>query len=87
MKHANQFDDFRPISLANTSYKVMQKVIANRMKPFLDKIISPNQTAFLKGKWIDENVVLAQEVLHTMNKTKSNKGWLGIKIDFSEGFY
>lgn len=57
------------------------------MKPFLDKIISPNQTAFLKGKWINENVVLAQEVLHTMNKTKSNKGWLGIKIDFSEGFY
>lgn len=53
-QYANQFGDFRPINLTNTCYKVIAKLITSKLKPFLDRIISPNQIAFIEGKWINE---------------------------------
>ncbi|PKI63801.1 hypothetical protein CRG98_015785 [Punica granatum] len=70
---ASTFKDFRPISLCNVCYKVISKIIANRLKPLLERIISPNQTAFIEGRWINENGLLAQEILHTMRKTKARR--------------
>ncbi|PKI66159.1 hypothetical protein CRG98_013457 [Punica granatum] len=83
---ASTFKDFRPISLCNVCYKVISKIIANRPKPLLDKIISPNQTTFVEGKWINENGLLAQEILHTLKKMKARRGCIGMKIDFSKAF-
>ncbi|PKI31207.1 hypothetical protein CRG98_048402, partial [Punica granatum] len=83
---AATFKDFRPISLCNVNYKVISKIIANRLKPLLHKIISPNQTAFIEGRWINENGLLAQEILHTMRNTKARRGWIGMKIDFMKAF-
>lgn len=84
--NANSFVEFRPISLTNTCYKVISKLLANKLKFVLAKIISPNQTAFLEGRWINKHGVLAQEVIHTMNNSKSKKGWTTLKIDFSKAF-
>lgn len=61
-------------------------VIPDELKPFLDWMISPNQIAFVEGRWINEDFVLAQEAVLTMNKTKSKQGWLGLKIDFPKAF-
>ncbi|PKI71328.1 hypothetical protein CRG98_008328 [Punica granatum] len=83
---ASTFKDFRPISLCNVCYKVISKIIANMLKPLLERIISPNQTAFIEGRWINENGLLAQEILHTMRKTKARRGWFGMKIDFTKVF-
>ncbi|PKI67924.1 hypothetical protein CRG98_011520 [Punica granatum] len=83
---ASNFKDFRPISLCNVCYKVISKIIADRLKPLLDRIISPNQTAFIEGRWINENDLLAQEILHTMRKTRARRGWIGLKIDFTKAF-
>ncbi|PKI59585.1 hypothetical protein CRG98_019994 [Punica granatum] len=55
-------------------------------KSLLGKIISPNQTAFIEGRWINENGLLAQEILHTVRKTKARRGWVGMKIDFLKAF-
>lgn len=85
-KNANCFADFRPISLTNTCCNVISKLLANKLKTILNKIISPNQTVFLEGRWINDNGILAQEVLHTMSTCKSKKGWSAVKIAFSKAF-
>lgn len=58
------FDHFRPISLCNFSYKIIAKILALRLKPLLNTIISPFQGAFAEGRWIMENTIIAQKVVH-----------------------
>ena len=55
--------NWRPISLLNTDYKIATKSIANRVKTILSSIISPNQTGFIKGRYIGENIRLLFEAL------------------------
>lgn len=52
--------DFRPISLCNVVYKIILKVIANRLKPILNDIISPAQSTFISNRLISDNIIFAQ---------------------------
>ena len=47
---AEDLGDFRPISLLGGLYKILAKVLANRIKEVLDKVVSPDQNAFVKGR-------------------------------------
>ena len=78
------FTDYRPISLCNLVYKLISKVAAQRLKPFLDKFISPQQFGFLKNRQIYEPLAITQEVLHFV-KTK-NRCALILKLDLSKSF-
>ena len=71
---------FRPISLCNTVYEVVTKIIVKRLRPFLPKLISPLQTAFVPGRMGLDNMIIAQEIIHTMTLKKGKTGFMAIKI-------
>ncbi|KAK2390980.1 hypothetical protein QL285_064484 [Trifolium repens] len=79
--------DFRPISLCNVLYKVVSKLLANRLKGVLGKYISEEQSAFVEGRSIIDNALIAIEIIHCLKRrTKGAKGELALKIDFSKAY-
>lgn len=78
------FARFRPISLCNASYKIIAKLLATRMKPLLNRLISRNQRGFVEGRHILDNVIQVQETIHSSNQRKE-KGML-IKLDMANAF-
>eukprot|EP00253_Pinus_taeda_P015169 PITA_15169 len=81
---ANTLEKFRPISLCNVIYKIISKVIANRLKPILPNLISEEQSRFVEGRQILDNVLLAQEMVHTL-QTRKKAGML-MQLDLSKAF-
>ncbi|XP_019195085.1 PREDICTED: uncharacterized protein LOC109188890 [Ipomoea nil] len=59
--------DLRPIALCNVVYRIMEKMIANRMKPLLDNIISESHSAFIPDRLITDNILVASEIGHFLN--------------------
>jgi Reverse transcriptase (RNA-dependent DNA polymerase) len=81
---ANFITNFRPIRLINYSFKIITKLLADRLATVMDSLIDHSQTTYIKDRYIMDNVVCAHEVLHQVNKTKS-QGVL-FKIDFEKVF-
>ncbi|KAF7146373.1 hypothetical protein RHSIM_Rhsim04G0047200 [Rhododendron simsii] len=78
---------YRPISLCNFSAKVITKVMANRLKSHLQKVVSPNQSAFVPGRLIQDNVLVAHEALHYLKlKRKGLDGFMALKLDFNKAY-
>lgn len=62
------FNHFRPIRLSNVVYKIISKLIVVIIRPLLSKLIGAYQSSFILGRWIPENEVIVQEVLHSFSK-------------------
>jgi hypothetical protein len=77
---------FRPISLCNIVYKIISKILANRLKTTLPKIISPLQSAFVRKRNIQDNSILAHELLHSFKNKKGKGGYMFLKMDMEKAF-
>lgn len=64
---------YRLIRLCNVLYKAILKILFNRLKPYLDMCISENQSAFLSGRQILDNVIVAHECMHFLKSKRNGK--------------
>jgi hypothetical protein len=86
-ENAISMKDMRPISLCNVLYKIISKMLANRLKSYLDKCVSEEQSAFIEGRSILDNAFIAIEVIHALKRrTRGTKGELALKIDISKAY-
>ena len=79
---ANNEKQFRPICLLNVSFKIFTKLVMDRLTEVAGKIISPSQTAFIKGRYILDGAVMLHEIIHEL-QTHKEEGVI-FKIDFEK---
>ncbi|XP_026378820.1 uncharacterized protein LOC113273292 [Papaver somniferum] len=85
VKNARKPNQFRPIGLMNFSFKVITKIITSRLIAVVDKVVSPQQGAFIKGRNIQEKIVLASKMVNEL-ETKRRGGNVGLKLDISQAY-
>jgi hypothetical protein len=85
IKNPTRESEFRPINLCNVLYKIIFNVLANRLKDVLPHITSYNQSAFIPGRMITDNILVAYETLHSMHTGIWGKvGFMGLNLDLSK---
>ena len=65
---------------------MITKIIVARLRPYLEKIISPFQTAFVSGRKGIDNAIIVQEIVHTLSKKKGKVGFMAIKVDLEKAY-
>jgi hypothetical protein len=85
--HPKSMKNFRPISLCNVVYKVVSKCIVNRLRPLMQDIISMSQSAFIPGRMITDNALIAFECIHAIKENSDARGdFCAYKLDLSKAY-
>jgi len=79
-----ELNDFRPISLVGSLYKILAKVLANRLRLVIGSVISEMQTTFVKNRQILDGILIPNEMVD--DARKSQKELLLFKVDFEKAF-
>ncbi|GKV00002.1 hypothetical protein SLEP1_g12766 [Rubroshorea leprosula] len=84
VENPQRIEDYRPISLIGVMYKILAKLLANRLRKVLDKIIGEQQMAFIKGRQLLDGVIIANEVIEEVRRKK--KSSFLFKVDFEKAY-
>ena len=76
--------EYRPISLVHSFANLVTKLLANRLAARLDQLVSPSQSAFIKGRFIQDNFMLVQQTARYLHQQK--KARILLKLDISKAF-
>ncbi|CAI7918090.1 unnamed protein product [Closterium sp. NIES-54] len=80
----DQLNNYHPITLLNFTYKVLARVMADRMKKYLGRVISPEQYGFLPGRRLTDAVGLVANIIDTARN--DNEDWFLLLVDFKKAF-
>ncbi|KAI0498287.1 hypothetical protein KFK09_021528 [Dendrobium nobile] len=83
--NVNSWNDFRPISLCTVFYKLISKILVNRLSVLLPKLVSSNQMGFVKGRAIVDNILIAQEFCQDLD-IKTRGGNMILKLDIAKAY-
>lgn len=79
--------DLRPICQCNVAYKILSKTLANGLAKVIGKCVSEEQPAFVSGRSIVDNALIANEVIHHMKcRRRGLKGEIALKLDISKAY-
>ncbi|XP_055830830.1 uncharacterized protein LOC129899847 [Solanum dulcamara] len=84
-KHPNKLSEYKPIYLSNFTSKIISKLLYLRLAPILPQLISDNQSGFVKGRSISENIMLAQEIIHNIKRPTVGDNVV-IKLDMAKAY-
>ena len=79
-------NNFHPISLCNTMYKIVSKILVTRLRPFLGKLISPFQSTFVPRRRGTDNAIIVQELIHMVSRKRGRIGFMAVKIDLEKTY-
>lgn len=87
IKHPEKLKDYRPISLCNVIYKIVSKCLVNKLRPCLEEIISVNQSAFVPGRLITDNALIAFECIHDIQQDNTDMSkFCAFKLDLAKAY-
>jgi hypothetical protein len=80
---ADRVSDFQPISLVHSFAKLVTKVLANRFRGHLDQLVSKKRSAFIKGRFIQDNFMMVQQTARFLHAQKQPQ--ILLQLDISKG--
>lgn len=86
VKELEYFSQLRPISLCNVLMKLVTKIVANRLQPLMHKLVGTHQSSFIKGRLAADNVISAQEVIHSLRMKAGSKCGMVVKVDLEKAY-